>query len=165
MLITLAILLALIPIIAVLYPFYRTRSENEYLEDEADPKEELARRWDAALSGLKTAELERAIGNLTEKDYAWLRNQYVTDAAKIMKAMELEAEQEQDLLVSIETQIRQIRYRVLGPNGVEPATTCPNCAFGMDQTLDDCPNCGLPLVDEKPDSAAPVPPVSEGVGE
>lgn len=146
MILLIAILLALIPAIAILYPFIRRQMADLYLEDESSPQAELSRRWEAAVSGLKSAELERAIGNLEEQDYRWLRQQYMTEAARIMRAMELEKEQEQELRSVIEQELRQARMRALGKNGVTPALTCPDCSYGMDQQVDDCPNCGSPMV-------------------
>jgi hypothetical protein len=121
MLVLIAVLLALIPAIAILYPFLRGRGSYALPEDESSPQAELGRRWDAALSGLKSAELEWAIGNLAEEDYRWLRQQYMMEAAHIMKAMELEEEQEKEMLSAIEREMEQVRQRILGQNGVAEA--------------------------------------------
>ncbi len=40
------------------------------------------------MDGLKNTELDWSIGNLTEDDYQLLREQYMTDAALALKAME-----------------------------------------------------------------------------
>ena len=85
----------MIPAFAILYPLLRGLGKNEFLEDENSPQAELARRWDAALAGLKNAELELALGNLDEDDHQWLRRQYMTEAALVLKGMRLEDEQEQ----------------------------------------------------------------------
>jgi hypothetical protein len=152
MLIAIAIVLALIPAIAILYPFLmKKRIDREFLDDESSPQADLSRRWETSIAGLRNAELEWAIGNLAEEDYRWLRNRYITDAALIMKEMELEEAQEQELLSSIDLEIKKVRYRALGPNGVNPLVTCPNCSYGMEQMMDDCPNCGRPLVELHPE--------------
>ena len=114
MLVLIAVLLALIPAVAILYPFLRRLGQSELLEDESSPQAELARRWDAALAGLKNAELERAIGNLSDQDYRWIREQYMTDAALVMKAMELEEEQEKELLSTIDREVQAARIRAQG---------------------------------------------------
>ena len=44
----------------------------------------------------ETSELERALGHVSEDDYAWLQRQYMTHAAQVMKAMDREEEQEVD---------------------------------------------------------------------
>ena len=91
MLVFIAILLALVPAVAILYPFVR-RSRQATPPDESSPQAELARRWDSALSGLQSAELEQSIGNLSTDDYEALRHRYMTEAALVMKAMDLEDE-------------------------------------------------------------------------
>lgn len=114
MLILFAVLLALVPAVAILYPFLRRSGASDLLEDESSSQAELARRWEAAIAGLRSAELEHAIGNLSEEDYRWLREQYMTEAAVVMKAMELEEEQERELLASIQREVQQVRLRALG---------------------------------------------------
>jgi hypothetical protein len=142
MLVLIALLLALIPAVAVLYPFLRRRSVSRAVVDEGSPEAELARRWDAALSGLKNAELEHAIGNLAQTDYIWLREQYMTEAALVMKAMDLELEQERDLLSSVRREIRSVRIRAVGP---DEATVCPACAAPVEANAGECPECGRPM--------------------
>lgn len=119
MLILIAILLTAIPAVAIAYPFLRRSAPAEWLDDESAPMAALQRRWDAALDGIKSAELEFAIGNLDEADYQWLRRQYMREAALVMRAMDLEDEQEQALLQTIETEAQQVRQRILGS---EPTT-------------------------------------------
>ncbi len=144
MLVLIALLIALLPAVAVLYPFLRRRSVSRAVVDEGSTEAELARRWDAALSGLKNAELEHAIGNLAQTDYKWLREQYMTEAALVMKAMDLELEQERDLLQSVRREIRSVRIRAVGPD--EP-TACPACAAPVEANAGECPECGRPLND------------------
>lgn len=122
MLILIAILIALIPAVAILYPFLRGPRDGESFEDESSTQAELQRRWDAALGGLKNAELEWSIGTLAEEDYRWLRQQYMKEAALVMKAMELEEEQEEDLLSSIELELKQTRLQAdsITPSRISP---------------------------------------------
>ena len=114
MIILIALLLALIPALAVLYPFVRGNAANEWLDDESSPMVDLERRWDSAISGIKSTELEYSIGNLEEEDYRWLRQEYMREAAMVMRSMELEDEQESELLAAIEREIRQVRERSIG---------------------------------------------------
>ena len=114
MIILIAILLALIPALAVLYPFVRGNAANEWLDDESSPTADLERRWDSAIAGIKSAELEFSIGNLVEDDYHWLRQEYMREAAMVMQAMDLEEDQEAELLAAIEEEIRRVRERVSG---------------------------------------------------
>lgn len=114
MIILMALLLALIPAIAVLYPFIKGNVANEWLDDESSPLADLERRWDSAIAGIKSAELEHSIGNLEQADYQWLREEYMLEAAMVMHSMELEEEQEAELLAAIELEIKQVRERISG---------------------------------------------------
>lgn len=114
MFILVALLIALIPAIAALYPFIKGNAANEWLDDESSPMADLERRWDSALSGIKSAELEYSIGNLEEDNYTWLRQEYMREAALVMRSMELEEEQEAELLAAIEVEIREVKERISG---------------------------------------------------
>lgn len=113
LLVLVGLALVAIPLAAILYPFLRRRDLHGVLADE-EPHEELDRRWDAALAGLRSAELERAIGTLGEEDYQVLREQYMTEAALVLRSLEMEAGREADLLASVEEEIRRVREGFLG---------------------------------------------------
>ena len=113
LLVLVGLALVAIPLAAILYPFLRRRGLHGVLADE-EPHEELDRRWDAALAGLRSAELERAIGTLAEEDYQVLREQYMTEAALVLRSLEMEAGREADLLASVEEEIRRVREGFLG---------------------------------------------------
>ena len=117
MLVLIAVALALIPAIVIAYPFLRRGASREWLDDESSPMATLQRRWDAALDGIRSAELEYAIGSLAEEDYRWLRRQYMREAAVVMRAMELEQEEEEALLTQIKSESERVRARVLGDEG------------------------------------------------
>ena len=114
MIVLITLALVLVPAVAVLYPFLRRGMLPDALEDETSPRAEMERRWDSALAGLRTAELERAVGSLTEDDYRWLRERYMTDAAVVMKSMELEEHEEREMLAAMDEEMRRARERVLG---------------------------------------------------
>lgn len=118
MLVLIAVLLALIPAVIIVYPFLRRGESAEWLDDESSPMATLQRRWEAALDGIRSAELEYAIGSLAEEDYRWLRRQYMREAAIVLRAMELEQEEEEALLTQIEIETRRVRARVLGEDGM-----------------------------------------------
>ena len=109
MLVLIATLLVLVPAIAVLYPFVRRSSTASLLERGASPKEELHRRWEETLSGLRSVDMDRDLGNLTEADYHLLREAYLADAAMLMKALEVEEQREQEIMAEIELYVRQAR--------------------------------------------------------
>ena len=161
MLVLIALLLALIPAAAILYPFIRRLSTSGSAADEGSVGLELARRWDAALEGLKSAELEHAIGNLEDADHRWLREQYMTEAALVLKAMDLEAEQERSLLSSMRREVRNVRDRAAGP---DRETVCPGCAAPVEENAGECEECGRPLDEvDSMDSGSEMP--REAVGE
>ena len=116
MLVLIAVLLALIPAAAILYPFVFRRGISTVFRDETSTYSELTRRWEAAIAGLKNTELEHAIGNLTQEDYYDLREQYMLEAANIMKAMELEDQQEEELLANVAMEVRAVRERITDPS-------------------------------------------------
>ena len=124
MLVFIAILLALVPAVAILYPFVR-RSRQVTPQDESSPQAELARRWDSAVSGLQSTELERSIRNLSTDDYEALRHRYMTEAALVMKSMELEEQEEREMLAAVETEVRQVHERILGEKGASETGRLP----------------------------------------
>ena len=97
-------------------PFVFKKGISTVFRDETSTYSELTRRWEAAIAGLKNTELEHAIGNLTEDDYGDLREQYMLEAANIMKAMELEDQQEEELLTNVAREVRAVRERFTGPS-------------------------------------------------
>lgn len=125
MIVLITLALALIPVAAILYPLFGRRRVATVLEDETSPRAEIERRWDAALAGLRTAELEMAVGSLAEDDYRWIRERYMTDAALVMKSMELEEQEEREMLAAVETEVRQVRERILGEKGASEAGRLP----------------------------------------
>ncbi len=108
-------LIALVPAVIVLYPLAKRLGSDEFDDDESSVSAELTRRWESALAGLKAAELELSIGNLSDEDYHWLRDQYTTEAALVMKAMDLEDQQQEDLLARMKAEVDMTRQRALGP--------------------------------------------------
>ena len=155
MLVFISVLLSLIVAAAILYPFLRGMGRYEPLEDESSPQAELRRRWDAALAGLKNSELEWAIGNLAKEDYLWLRRQYVMEAALVMKAMQMEEGQEEELLNTIKLEVRQVRSRAVGQDGYGPGMKCPHCSSEVERGLERCASCGEPVAAVGPEAARP----------
>ena len=71
MLILIVTLLALLPALAILYPFLSKGVAARYAnEDETSMAADLSRRWSSAMAGLRNTELEHAIGNLDDENYA-----------------------------------------------------------------------------------------------
>ena len=113
MLVLIAFLLALIPAVAIAYPLVR-RAGRALLSDNETQDTELASRWETAIAGLKNTELEWAIGNLATEDREWLREQYMSDAALVLKEMELEEGEERAVIATVEREIKRIRVRAGG---------------------------------------------------
>ena len=146
MLVFLSLLLALIPAVVILYPFLWGSRRGEPSGDEGSAQADLSRRFDAALAGLKNAELEWAIGNLAREDYRWFRRQYSVEVAMVMRAMEMEEDEEEALLATIRAEVQQVRRGILGSDGRLDATTCPQCASPVEPEARRCPGCGEPIV-------------------
>ena len=102
-------IVAFIPAVVILYPFVRRHDDTASVLDESLPLAELERRWDAAIIGLRQAELELALGSVTEEDYQWLRGQYMTEAASVMKDMEIEEQHQEEMLALVEEDIQATR--------------------------------------------------------
>ena len=121
MLVLIAAVLALIPTLVIVYPFLRGSGRDRFWEDENPEREDLVRRLNAALAALRNGELEWDLGHLAEEDYRWLRQRHMTEAALIMKAMELEDAQERALRSTIEREIEQVRRHPLRQQGRSPS--------------------------------------------
>ena len=114
MLILVAILLALIPMVFILWPFVARLRRSEFEYDEGAPQADLMRRWDAAVANLAGAELDHALGNLSDDDYADLRRRLMTEAAAIMQEMELTQDEEERMLADLSDEVAATRARVQG---------------------------------------------------
>ena len=116
MLIIIAIILALIPAIFILWPFVMRLRRSEFDYDEGSPQADLMRRWDAAVANLSGAELDHALGNLSDEDHAALRRRLMSEAAAIMQEMELTDEEEARMLAALSDEVSATRARVQGDN-------------------------------------------------
>ncbi len=114
MLVVIALILSLIPAAAVIYPFVRGVGRDEFADDESAPVADLMRRWDAAVASIRSTELENAIGNLDDADYRVVRRRLMTEAALVLKTMELEEAEKERLLANVRTEVREVRSRVEG---------------------------------------------------
>ena len=112
MLVLIGILLALIPAAFILWPFLFGLHRDEFDYDEGAPQADLMRRWDAAIVGLANAELDHGLGNMTEGDYSTVRRQLMSEAAAVMRDMELTDEEEQRMLTGLREEVRAVRSRV-----------------------------------------------------
>ena len=117
MLIVITLFLVLIPTLAIMWPFVMGVRRDEFAEDESAPTADLMRRWDAAVTGLKSAELDHAIGNMPDEDYRVVRRQWMTEAAVVLKTMELDEAEEERMLTAVRTEVQAVRARIVGESG------------------------------------------------
>ena len=112
MLVLIGILLALVPAVLVLWPFLFGLRRDEFDYDEGAPQADLMRRWDAAVAGLASAELDHGLGNMTDGDYAAVRQQLMSEAGAVMREMELGDDEEQRMLSGLREEVSSVRSRV-----------------------------------------------------
>lgn len=114
MLVLIAIALSLAPAVFILWPFVFGLRRDEFEHDEGAPMADLARRWESAVAGLSGAELDYALETLSEPDYLILRSQLMSEAASIMRDMELSEDEEERMLAALGEELTAVRARVHG---------------------------------------------------
>ncbi len=114
MIVAIAILLALLPALFILWPFVAGLRRDEFEYDEGAPQADLMRRWDATVAGLASTELDHALGNLTGEDYRGLRTQLMSEAADLMREMELSEDEEERMLTALGEELLAVRSRIEG---------------------------------------------------
>lgn len=111
------IVLGLVALAFVLYPFYRrSPAPQEPLpEQNGNPGAEVnqslqaqAEREQAARAALQEVELDYQLGNIEEADYRTLRERYLRRALVALKSR---YDHEQELDTAIEEKLRQMRER------------------------------------------------------
>ena len=106
MVILIGILLCFVPAIAVTYPLWRKfSSKAPPPEDESSLKADLDRRWESAIDGLHSSELEYSVGNLSLEDYKELREVHMMEAAVVLKMFDLSAEDEKLLFDQVNEEL------------------------------------------------------------
>ena len=99
MVVLISLILSIFPFILIIFPLIRKYSVSEFIpQDESSLFSDLERRWDSAIEGLRSTELERMVGNLHDQDYEWLKNIHLYEAALVLKALDL-SEIEQNQLI------------------------------------------------------------------
>ena len=88
MLILVEILLILVPASVILYPFFQRQHWTDTPKDDSENYAELSRRLDEALIALQNAELDLNLGYLQRDDYQSLKENYMTEAAQLMKMID-----------------------------------------------------------------------------
>ncbi len=99
MVVLISLVLCLFPFVLIIFPLIRKYSASEFIpQDESSLFADLERRWDSAIEGLRSTELERMVGNLHDQDYEWLKNIHLFEAALVLRALDLQ-ESEQNVLI------------------------------------------------------------------
>ena len=114
MIVAIAIILTLVPALLILWPFVMGLRRDEFEYDEGAPQADLMRRWDAAVAGLASAELDHSLGNLSDEDYTGLRSRLLMEAADLMRDMELSEEEEEQMLAALSEEVRGVRTGIEG---------------------------------------------------
>jgi hypothetical protein len=87
MILAVAVLMILGLAVAIAYPLWVGAGEMS-ADDTGDTRELLKREKDVALLAIREAELDRAMGKLSDEDYATLRQQYERRAVAALGALD-----------------------------------------------------------------------------
>ena len=99
MIFLISVLICLVPFSAIAYPLIRkVATKNPAPVDESSLELELDRRWQTALEGMATSEIEFMVGNLSEPDYASLRESYMVEASIVLQMAQFSSQQQQEIL-------------------------------------------------------------------
>ena len=102
MIFLISVLICLVPFSAIAYPLIRkVATKNPAPVDESSLELELDRRWQAALEGMTTSEIEFMVGNLSEPDYASLRESYMVEASIVLQMAQFSSQQQQEILEQV----------------------------------------------------------------
>ncbi|MDP7579629.1 MAG: hypothetical protein QGF12_08900 [SAR202 cluster bacterium] len=112
MLVLIAIIMVFIPGVAIAYPLIRGGEFDRVSQKQEVLQKDLNRRWEEAITGLQNVELEMDLGGLNQADYGWLRERYMTDAALVLKEMNLENDGRVKLSDGIESDAQQVRDKI-----------------------------------------------------
>ena len=137
MAVVVGVLLAVVALGVVLFPFLRRRFQmgGHRL---TDALEEVRARREAIYSEIASLELEHELGQVEQEEYQHRFDTYRLEAAVALQEQEgLEADL-QALDDALETDVQRIR---LGQDG-NAASLCPKCGGELDPVTHACPQCG-----------------------
>ena len=102
MIFLISVLICLVPFSAIAYPLIRkVATKNPAPVDESSLELELDRRWQTALEGMATSEIEFMVGNLSEPDYSSLRESYMVEASIVLQMAQFSSQQQQEILEQV----------------------------------------------------------------
>ena len=106
MVVLISLILSIFPFILIIFPLIRKYSVSEFIpQDESSLFSDLERRWDSAIEGLRSTELERMVGNLHDQDYEWLKNIHLYEAALLLKALDLSEIEQNQLIDEVRNEV------------------------------------------------------------
>ncbi|MBX6770137.1 MAG: zinc ribbon domain-containing protein [Chloroflexi bacterium] len=129
-LVTAAVVLTIAVAAFVLYPLLRGETTPV---DLPRVSEELLRRRDQVYAELRELEFDYRVGKVSAEDYTETRNRLETEAARLLRAIDVQVAAIDD---EIEREIREIRAR---------RRLCPSCGGEVPLTARFCPSCGEAL--------------------
>ncbi|MBG54479.1 MAG: hypothetical protein CL795_01545 [Chloroflexi bacterium] len=106
MVVLISLILSIFPFVLIIFPLIRKYSVSELIpQDESSLFSDLERRWDSAIEGLRSTELERMVGNLHDQDYEWLKNIHLYEAALVLKALDLSEIEQNQLIDEVRNEV------------------------------------------------------------
>ena len=106
MVVLISLILSIFPFVLIIFPLIRKYSVSEFIpQDESSLFSDLERRWDSAIEGLRSTELERMVGNLHDQDYEWLKNIHIYEAALVLKALDLSEIEQNQLIDEVRNEV------------------------------------------------------------
>lgn len=97
----LAVLIALIPLMAIVYPFLRGQSYVQTFDDSETKIDSIYSRWQVLTEGIRILELDHDLSNLNNVDYIETRDQYFLEANAILDEMGLNGKDRESMFSQI----------------------------------------------------------------
>jgi len=126
-----AIVLVVAVAATILYPLLRP--PRSPLVAGTGQSEELFRRRDRTYAEVRELEFDYRVGKVTAEDYAEAREQLETEAARILRAIDVEFKAIDE---EIEYEVRRLR---------ENRRACPSCGAPVAPATRFCATCGEPV--------------------
>lgn len=129
--------------IFVIYPLMSSRDEDKSkLPVDVTAEADLKRRRMVVYENMQDLEFEFQAKKIGLKDYESLRENYKTEAAKLMAAsQELERGTAEDRFIEREVAARRARLK----NKLVETYVCSQCGFNNPVPVKFCGNCGSPV--------------------
>ena len=139
-----AIIIAALAILAIVYPFVR-RSGIQANAPEPGPShlQQLLDQRESLVNSLRELEADRGLGKMPEAEYRTLREDYERQAIAVLITLDSRAN---GLAAEIEEEVTALRLHRSAETPRETAASqCPQCGAPRDRDPPDaaCPRCGF----------------------